>query len=186
MSILVTSDRYSRHLKRKYIPVVTLGSIQRSTHEATSGNKRGILPSLLIFPLITLAFETCAPPTPVRKVSNTRTTHIWKTRGPLMVMTNARPLRSESNWCLDELSRVFQRRIPAPPRVSPTQQAVLVSRQSHGGEAEADIVVFTVRHELTGARLLLFYPLTGKYLAYFLPFGISTVRLKVWRAPLCA
>lgn len=90
MNILVTSDRYSRHLKRKYISV-TLGASREACTKQQVGINVGILPSLLIFPLITLAFETCTPPTPVRKVSNTRTTHIWKTRGPLMVMTNARP-----------------------------------------------------------------------------------------------
>lgn len=128
-----------------------------------------ILPFLLIVPLITLAFETCAPPTPVQKVSNTRTTQMWMTRGALMVMTNVRrtwltvktllPVRTDSGesfqakrfWCCSR------------------------------GKGDADIVVFTVRHELIGAQLLLFCPLTEKYLAYrtFYPLASEQCAFKM-------
>lgn len=124
--------------------------------QASAGITVRILPSLLIVPLITLAFETCVPSTPIQKVSNTRTTHMWKTRGPLMVMTNVRP-----TWLTVKTMSPVRTDSGEPP---PFQAKRLWCRSR--GKGDADIVVFTVRHELTGAQLLLFCPLTEKYLAY--------------------
>lgn len=145
---------------------------------------------------MTLAFATWASPTPVRNVSKVRTTHIWRSSGPLMVMTRVFSA-SQQLECAEikvtlkkarpELSQPSAFEIPGA-RTVPSCVLLPLAREENllRVEVASDILLFTARRELCRRPasylrgLNKFWPVTGKYLAFrtFYPSG-CTVRVKV-------